>query len=81
MNWLIQAYTTDLANYFVTRRGPNDWVLLDPTATLYDGFTDENSAMSFAESLDAQNAAPPSDSGNGGNGGDGTPIPSPTLKP
>jgi hypothetical protein len=59
MNWLIQAYTTDTGGYFVTLRSPGDWVVLDPSATLYDGFPDENSAMSFAEALDASNAAPP----------------------
>ena len=59
MNWLIQAYTTDTGGYFVTRRAPADWVVLDPTSTLYDGFTDENSAMAFAESLDFANANPP----------------------
>jgi hypothetical protein len=56
MNWSIQAYITDTARYFVTRRGPNDWVLLDPSETVYDGFKDENAAMAFAESLDQQRA-------------------------
>jgi hypothetical protein len=56
MNWLLQAYVTDTGGYFVTRRAPNDWVVMDPSATLYDGFTDENSAMAFAESLDAENS-------------------------
>ena len=60
MNWLIQAYTTDTTGYFVTRRGPGDWVVLDPSSTLYDGFPDENAAMTFAESLDASNTPPPS---------------------
>jgi hypothetical protein len=63
MNWLLQAYTTDTGGYFVTRRAPNDWVVMDPSATLYDGFPDENTAMAFAESLDASNSvssAPPS---------------------
>lgn len=59
MNWLIQAYVTDTNGYFVTRRGPADWVVLDPSMTLYDGFADENSAMAFAESINASNAAPP----------------------
>jgi hypothetical protein len=56
MNWLLQAYITDTARYFVSRRGPNDWVVLDPSATVYDGFSDENAAMAFAESLDQQSA-------------------------
>ena len=58
MNWLIQSYTTDTVGYFVTRRGPVDWVVMDPSGTLYDGFADENSAMAFAESLNSANAAP-----------------------
>jgi hypothetical protein len=63
LNWHIQAYVTDTARYFVSRRGPNDWVLLAPSTTVYDGFSDENAAMAFAESLDQQSAgitpAPP----------------------
>ena len=37
---------------------------MDPSATIYGGFIDENSAMAFAESLDAASANPPAaDSG------------------
>jgi hypothetical protein len=73
MNWIVQAYTTDTGGYFVTQRSPNDWVVLDPSATFYDGFPDENSAMAFAESIDAANQnppiSPPPTDGGGGNGG------------
>jgi hypothetical protein len=60
MNWLIQAYATDTGGYFVTRRGPNDWLVLDPSSTIHDGFTNQNAAMAFAESLNLANALPPS---------------------
>jgi hypothetical protein len=59
MNWHIQTYLSD-TNYFVSRRGVNDWTVLDPLGTLYGGFTDENAAMAFAESLSYANLAPTS---------------------
>jgi hypothetical protein len=68
MNWLLQAYMTDTARYFVSRRGPNDWVVLDPSATIYEGFSNENAAMAFAESLDQRSAGI-------------TPAPSQTVTP
>ena len=58
MNWHIQAYVTDVGDYFVTRRGVGDWLVMDATGTIYDGFADENSAMAFAESLYAERALP-----------------------
>jgi hypothetical protein len=68
MNWNIQSYTTDVGDYFVTQRGVGDWIVLDASGTLYDGFADQNAAMAFAESLYAQRASP-----------DQTPIPNPTV--
>jgi len=59
MNWTIVGYVSDVGVYFVTRRGVNDWTVLDPSSTIYDGFTDQNSAMSFAESLQYQTTNPP----------------------
>jgi hypothetical protein len=59
MNWTIESYVSDTGTYFVSQRGVKDWTVLDPTGTVYDGFTDENSAMSFAESLNYANTLPP----------------------
>jgi len=81
MNWKIESYVSDVGRYFVSLRGVGDWTVLDPSGTVYDGFTNENDAMAFAESLNYQISTPPAPPGGTSKVASPVEIPVQNLQP
>lgn len=53
LRWEIQAYISTTGVYLVVRRGVGDWIVIARwTHIIYDGFTTENDAMTFAQGLE-----------------------------